>query len=187
MHHSKRIGEAMGKQGTVLFVLMVGLWLVAATAEPEVVEELAPIDQLASNMKGVRGMLRNADAKFRNGVTRGISGGNDVGGPATPGKNCCSENLQRLDKLFKSMKDSLGDLDRCYSAAGDRDARTTMDLVQKDLQSLKRAVQLVADVQEAVQTNQALNGCKRAFLLLEESLGQLSSCVPQPGANTDAP
>ena len=174
----------MSKRGAVLSMLIAGLCLASAVAEPEVDEELAPVEHLKANMKRVRGMLGNAEAKFKNGVVGGISTGDEVGGSPTPGKTCCSDNLKRLDKLIKSMKGSLGALEQCLNGADDREA---LDLVQKDLQSLKRAVQLFGNVPEASQTNQALNGCKRAYLLLEESLGQLPDCVPQPGVPGDAP
>ncbi len=172
----------MSKRGAVLSMLIAGLCLASAVAEPEVAEELAPVEQLKADMKRVRGMLRNAEAKFRNGVTGGISTGDEVGGSPTPGKTCCSDNLKRLDKLIKSMKGSLGALERCLNGAD----VGALDLVQKDFQSLQRAVQLFGNVQEAVQTKQALNGCTRAYLLLEESLGQLPDCVPQPGVPGDA-
>jgi hypothetical protein len=167
-----------------LLVLAVGLccsWVaVAGPDDPTVVvinEDSPVIDRFRSDLVKVRSMLRNANMKFKRGVTGGISENlPELKGPPTPGKACCAGNIVHLDKLFKRIDGQLAELRECYESAGDVGGTDTLDLVQRDLQQVKRGVHLFQTMEDSSQVYQALGGTQRAFLLLDESQRDLPGC-----------
>ncbi len=160
-----------------VFGLTLGLCLSGLTAAEPATVEGPPIERVRADLVKVRAMLTNAKVKFRNGVVGGISENSPVlAGPPTPGKACCAGNIVRLYKLFKQVDAALSELGRCYEAAGDLGGIDQLDLVRRDLEQLKKGVQLFQTVKNPQQTHQALGGTQRAYLLLTESQKDLPGC-----------
>ena len=150
----------------------------SAVAEEESAKPEEPLDPIAKELEHVRGMLTNAQAKLNRGSV-GV-GAQSSGVAQTPGRACCSGNLEHIEKSIKAIRALVRERGVCFERRRDREGVEIVNLVNQDLRSLANSVQMFADSTARVETQSALYGCTRTFLNLKRSTGSLEDCSETP-------
>jgi hypothetical protein len=157
------------------FALVLGA---SAVAQEEPATPKQPLSPIAKELDTIRKMLTNAQAKLNRGAV-GIEAGSE-GQAQTPGRQCCSGNLQHIDKGIAAIRTLVRERGICFERRRDREGIEVVNLVNQDLRSLSNAVQMFADSTERAETQGALYGTTRSFLNLKRSTESLQDCSDTP-------
>ena len=139
---------------------------------PPLPDDAPPLDRLNAEMNKIRGQLKNASVKMKNGV-QGLGG---TAGESSVMKGCCGSNLRHIAKAALAINGLLPELSRCYDAESADLASAAVEFYRNDLRSFARAMAQLQDAQGSHNAKMFMDGTTRAFLQLRESGDELPAC-----------
>jgi len=170
----------MLRRPTRISILILTLPLVAGAslaAPPPLPADAPPLDRLNAEMKKIRGQLRNASVKMKNGI-KGLGG--KTGEDTSVMKSCCGSNLGHIARAALAIDGLLPDLAGCYESENNDMASAAVEFYRNDLRAFARAMALLQDAQGPHDAKMFMDGTTRAFLQLRESGDELPAC-PRAG------
>ncbi len=88
----------------ILIVGAMGLPGVATLADEDNQKQpLTPVEQMKADLTMVQKLLKNASIKLNNDIMASASGGASAD-PVGPVQQCCSQNLERIDKHLVAVR-----------------------------------------------------------------------------------
>jgi hypothetical protein len=167
-----------GARASLLVLAGLVAWGSSGAAGPS----LRPLHQ---KMNGMRAQITNLSARFANGVVGGISADADAAA-ATPGGDCCSSNLERIDQQLEAVSALLSDLDRTYAEAGNRDGLTHARELRTLLANVDKAADLFAGAPTKEQAELAVGNLHRTYIQARKAHEALLACCALPGDTAPA-
>ena len=133
------------------------------------------LDQLQAELEMIRKLIKNATMKFKIGaVGMGRSGTRNQSVTA----QCCWPNVERIRKGLEASRKLMGQLTSCYEEHGFLVVADTVKLVNEDLQSVGRAIEMFSKAQTPRDADGSIAGATRSYLSLTRNFAQLPACPP---------
>jgi hypothetical protein len=156
--------------------LLVSMMVPVAAEEPE----QKPMTPIEKELDTIRGMIHNANMKFRNGIAGVTSSGGDV--RVTPAQRCCSGNLEHIKNSMNKLREILRDRTVCFERKRRVEDVEIATVAVRDMRVLDSSIQLFTRSELRQEVDGALASCTRAFLRLTETLSVLPECETQSAA-----
>ena len=179
----KRPVPSVWRSGVRMALVLATLLALAGPGAFAAEGEDRPSDPVVEKeMLRIRGMLYNAEGKFRNNII-GIVEGAKPGAEPTPAQQCCSMNLRLISEAITALELRFDVLSACHDAAEQAEAVVAVEFARGDLVQLKRGMSLFAQAKERRQAGGVLGALTRAFNLLRESVDAIEPCEALPAAS----
>lgn len=160
-------------------LLLAGASLAAPAPLPE---DVPTLDRVNAEMNKIRGQLKNASIKMRNGV-QGL-GGTAVADSSVM-KSCCGSNLGHIARAALAIEGLLPELARCYESESNSMARAAVEFYRNDLRAFASAMAKLQEAQGSHEAKMFMDGTTRAFLQFRKSGDGLSPCPTLPQSQVD--
>lgn len=153
-------------------------------ATPQQSAPLPPLETIRDKLGVVRSQIQSSKIRLTNSVV-GLQP--DGATPnASPVRQCCMSNLQKIDGAIRAIDRSLAELTACYGDRGMDDATSSAQLARVDLDALVGAMRQFAGTPAREQAVAALGPVTRGYLNLEKSSDKLEACDSAASDASDA-
>lgn len=159
---------AAGALAALALAFLGTAWSAARGAE----ESTAP-EPLEAELILIRNLIINARSKLNNDV---VGFATTDGAPATPGRSCCSGNLEQIDAALQEASRILTEFDRCYEKDGNPDMVLHARVTQSDLATFARSLPQFADAGTKPLAQEALRSMSRAYNAMRDTALGLATC-----------
>jgi hypothetical protein len=169
----------------VLAVGVMGLLgAVASADEDESKKPPTPVEQMHAELDMVQKLLKNASIKLNNDTVSSASSG--AGGTtSSPVQQCCSQNLERIDKRLAKVREILSGLAACYESSRNVEAADTLEQVNLDMRSLTDGLEAFRGSKSRSGASGAYQGIGQAWIQLRDDARWLRDCPATPSGSSN--
>jgi len=158
------------------FAAVMGLVACCALALPGMAEEpKSPFEILHGDLKGIENNLTNVKMRMRHPSGAGSMTGPE-GEPQTPGLNCCSSNLDRIEKRMRSTSQVLERLQIEYTDNKNARGLQSLEIVHREMSIVSRGLAIFKMARTNDTAKQALAGLIRPFNRWRQATIDLEKC-----------
>lgn len=139
-------------------------------------EKKAPEDPFIKELNLTRSMIANAVTKLNRGIVGTEFEGAKSTAPQTPGRRCCSGNLQYIDESMARLRGLVREVSTCFEQRRDLQSVEAVNIVIQDMRGLTTTLDIFRDSDQQSTAQAAIAAAQRSWIRLHDSLKAMPRC-----------